>query len=51
MLPESSKVRLEFKDFDFDINVKPLCTELGYIKPVVYSANINFGESYFYHDN
>lgn len=50
-LPESSKVQLEFKDFDFDLNVKLLCTDMGYLKPVVYNANINFGESYFYHDS
>ena len=51
MLPETSKVTLEFRDFDFDINCQLKCTDMGYLKPVVYSAKINFGESYLYHDN
>jgi len=51
MLPETSKVTLEFHDFEFDINCQLKCTDMGYLKPVVYSAKINFGESYLYHDN
>lgn len=51
MLPESSKVTLEFQDFDFDINCQLKCTDMGYLKPIVYSAQINFGDSYLYHDN
>lgn len=38
MMPESSHVKLEFHDFDFDINCALKCTDMGYLKPIVYSA-------------
>ena len=40
-----------FKDFKFDFETDLVLDENGYLDPVVYTADINFGESYLYHDN
>lgn len=40
-----------FKDFKFDFETDLVLDEHGYLDPVVYSADIHFGESYLYHDN
>jgi hypothetical protein len=51
ILPEESKVELEFKKFKFDISCQLKVTDEGYLKPITYGADIKFGESYLYHDN
>ena len=51
ILPESSYVELEFTDFDVNFNTQLDLLESGFLKPVVYQIEINFGSSYFYHDN
>lgn len=50
-LPDYSNVQLIFKDFKFDFESDLVLDEHGYLDPVVYSADIHFGESYLYHDN
>ena len=50
-LPDYSNVQLIFKDFKFDFETDLVLDEHGYLDPVVYSADIHFGESYLYHDN
>lgn len=40
-----------FKDFKIDFETDLVLDEHGYLDPVVYSADIHFGESYLYHDN
>lgn len=51
ILPSTSQVELIFKDFDIDFEVELVLDEKGYIDPVVYKCDIDFGESYFYHEN
>ena len=51
IMPLDSDVTLEFKDFDFNINTDLKIDDKGYIDPVVYEVEVNFGESAFYHDN
>lgn len=49
--PNESKVELTFKDFDIAFKVDLKLDEHGYLDPIVYDAELNFGESTFYHDN
>ena len=49
--PDNQKVYLEFKDFDLKFGCDFALTVDGYLKPIVYTAEINFGDSYFYHEN
>ena len=51
LLPDFSKVELEFKDFDLDLNVDLKLQPDGFLDTVVYATDIKFGDSYFYHDN
>ena len=44
-------MRLEFEDFKFDWSCYFELEETGYLKPIVKDVRIEFGESYFYHDN
>jgi hypothetical protein len=50
-LPDYSNIQLIFKDFKIDFETDLVLDEHGYLDPVVYSADIHFGESYLYHDN
>lgn len=50
-LPDYSNIQLIFKDFKLDFETDLVLDEHGYLDPVVYSADIHFGESYLYHDN
>lgn len=51
ILPADSPVKFVFADFDFDLDADFELGEDGYLDPIVYSAKINFGDSYLYHDN
>lgn len=51
ILPDFSKVELEFQNFDFDLNCDLALKPEGFLDPVVYGVDIKFGNSYFYHDN
>lgn len=42
---------IEFKNFDVDFNCDIKATEEGFLHPIVYGANLKFGDSYYYHDN
>jgi hypothetical protein len=44
-------VQLIFKHFEFHYTAGLKLDENGYLDPVVYAIDINFGESYFYHDD
>ena len=50
-MPDEGQVYYEFKEF----KIKFLCdlkvTEDGYLQPVVYDADLDFGYSYLYHEN
>jgi hypothetical protein len=50
-LPDYSNIQLIFKDFKLDFETDLQLDEHGYLDPIVYSADIHFGESYLYHDN
>jgi hypothetical protein len=50
-LPNYSKVRLVFEDFDIDFQTDLILDENGYLDPVVYDCDIKFGKSYLYHEN
>ena len=50
-LPDYSNIQLIFKDFKIDFETDLVLDEHGYLDPVVYNADIHFGESYLYHDN
>ena len=44
-------VTWEFKDFKFGFLCELKTTSKGYLRPIVYNAQLDFGESYVYHDN
>jgi hypothetical protein len=44
-------VTYEFKDFKFSFLCELKTTSQGYLRPIVYSTTLDFGESYLYHDN
>jgi len=50
-MPSNSKVELIFKDFDVSFKADLKLDEHGYLDPIVYDAELNFGDSYLYHDN
>jgi hypothetical protein len=50
-MPSTSKVELIFKDFDIDFQTDFLLDEKGFLDPVVYDVDLNFGETYLYHDD
>lgn len=39
-LPKASKVELEFKDFEIDLNCDLKVNELGYVNPIVYGVDL-----------
>merc|ERR1740117_2832690 len=49
ILPSDSKVELIFKDFDIDFKSNFKVDNNGYLDPIVYEADIKFGDSYLYH--
>jgi hypothetical protein len=51
MLPGDSYVQLVFKDFDIDFEFDLELDDNGYLNPIVYFVSIDFGDSYFHHDN
>lgn len=51
LLPDYSPVTLIFNDFKFDFRTDLRLDNFGYLDPVVYSCEIDFGKSYLYHDN
>ena len=51
ILPSTSQVQLMIKDFDIDFQCDFFVDENGFLDPVVYDVDINWGESYLYHDN
>ena len=50
-LPDFSDVQLIFDDFAIDFDTDFKLDENGYLDPIVYKADIHFGDSYLYHDN
>lgn len=50
-LPDISEFELIFENFKFDFDASFKLDEHGYLDPVVQSCDINFGKSYFYHNN
>lgn len=51
ILPSDSEINLVFKDFRFDLKAGLKLDEHGYLDPVVTYCDIQFGESYFYHED
>ena len=51
LVPAASDITVEFRDFDVDMTVKFMCTDMGHLRPIVSKANCDFGKSYIYHDN
>lgn len=50
-MPGDSYVQFVIKDFDIDFEFDLEIDDNGYLNPVVYFASIDFGDSYFHHDN
>ena len=50
-LANHSKIVIEFKDFKIDFKMDVKKTYEGFLKPKVYGAVIDFGDSSFYHEN
>jgi hypothetical protein len=50
-LPADSPIKFTLKDFDFGLDADFELGEDGYLDPIVYSADIEFGESALTHDN
>ena len=50
-MPDEGGVYYEFKDFKMSFYSTLKVTEKGYIQPVVYKADLDFGYSYLYHEN
>lgn len=50
-LPNKSEVAIELNKFDVNFNIDLYVTDKGYLRPQCYSANITWGDSYFYHNN
>lgn len=40
-----------FENFKFDFHTDLKLDKNGYLDPVIYAVDINFGDSFFYHDN
>mmetsp|Transcript_18526 Transcript_18526/g.28449 ORF Transcript_18526/g.28449 Transcript_18526/m.28449 type:complete len:402 (+) Transcript_18526:203-1408(+) len=52
LFPSESDVRFQFKDFNFKMQFDlDFNEDTGYLDFDVYDSEINFGESYLYHDN
>ena len=51
ILPPDSDVYFEFKDFKTIMQMRFEATEKGYLRPIVYSSLIDFGESMLYHED
>jgi len=50
-IPDQSSVSIEFNKLEIDFDMDLFVTEKGYLRPKVYSARLDWGDSYFYHDN
>jgi len=50
-LPQNSVVVLEFNDFDVKFNCEFERTGAGYLKPVIYAVDMNWGNTRFYHED
>lgn len=50
-IPTEGKVYYEFKDFVMKIVCNLKATEKGYIRPVVTESTLDFGYSYYYHED
>ena len=50
-MPDISTFELKFDNFKFDFDAYFKLDDHGYLDPIVQSCDINFGKSYFYHDN
>lgn len=51
IFPHDSDVMLEVEDFDIDFECDFTLDENGYLDPRVSSVDINFGETFLYHEN
>jgi hypothetical protein len=51
LLPQNSVVVLEFRDFDIKFNCEFERTDAGYLKPVFYTMDLNWGETSFFHED
>lgn len=51
IMPSESRIELVFKDFDIDFEVSLVLDEDGQLDPIVKSCSIDFGDSYFHHEN
>ena len=51
LLPSSSKLEFLIEDLDIDFSCSLKLDEKGFIDPVVYGVDINFGESQIIHEN
>ena len=50
-IPNQSKVSAELNNFEIDLNMDLFVTNKGYLRPKIYNARLDWGDSYFYHDN
>lgn len=50
-IPDQSIIGVEFNKFDIGFNMDLFVTDKGYLRPKIYSARLDWGDSYFYHDN
>ena len=50
-IPDDSKVSLDFENFDVDFSASLHINQEGNLRPVFYTFHLDFGESYFYHEN
>jgi hypothetical protein len=51
ILPHESDVKLVIKDFDVDFDSDLKLDENGYLDPIVWNADVKFGETFLYHEN
>lgn len=51
ILPHESNVKLEIENLDLDFDTSFIIGSDGYLDPVVYKVDIDFGKTMVYHDN
>lgn len=50
-MPNEGPIAWEFKGFRIEAEVELKATEKGYIRPIVHDADLDFGDSYLYHED
>ena len=51
ILPKESEMVFDIEDLNFDFNTEFETNEFGYLRPILYATNLQWGETAFYHEN